>query len=206
VKASSPIACEIIFRHAPASNRRSGADPVRLGLGALREVGSQRRRDAAVFGRSFLGYRLLRSAHLPGQFLFFEIGGLDALRTRGFEREASLVLPLDRAPRLEEKVGPDDFVLGCTPVINLFEPPAVAIHLNHAHTEYRVIPDLARQGTTEVYSVDRVSSLSTATGKTTAFDPFYSFKHSFGRRGPKAFWHATRRPSGLKDDDGTGSS
>jgi type VI secretion system protein ImpG len=197
---------EMIFRHTTGVElRRSGAEPVRLGLGALREVGFDKDEGMLPYSsRSFLGYRLLQEYFtFPAKFLFFEVTGLDALRSRGFEREASLVLALDRPPRLEEKIGPDNFLLGCTPIVNLFEPPAVAIHLNHAHTEYRVIPDLGRQGSTEVYSVDRVSSLSTATGTTTNYDPFYSFKHSFELRTPKAFWHATRRPSELKDDNGT---
>jgi type VI secretion system protein ImpG len=35
------------------------------------------------------------------------------------------------------------------------------------------------------------------------FQPFYSFKHSFQRQKHHAFWHATRRPSERKDDQGS---
>jgi type VI secretion system protein ImpG len=66
-----------------------------------------------------------------------------------------------------------------------------------------VIPDVRRQRTTEVYSVDAVTSTSPQTGVSMEFQPFYSFKHSFERQKQHAFWHGARRPSERKDDFGT---
>ena len=62
---------------------------------------------------------------------------------------------------------------------------------------------MRRQRTTEVYSVDSVTSISPATGESVSYQPFYSFKHSFERARPTTFWHAARRPSPHKDNQGT---
>ncbi len=35
------------------------------------------------------------------------------------------------------------------------------------------------------------------------FEPFYSFRHQTTRAKVQAFWHAARRPSGFRDDEGT---
>jgi type VI secretion system protein ImpG len=62
---------------------------------------------------------------------------------------------------------------------------------------------MRRQSTTEVYSVDSVTSISPETGVSIDFQPFYSVKHSAERQQSQAFWHIVRRPSERKDDSGT---
>jgi type VI secretion system protein ImpG len=197
---------EIVFRHCTGVElRRPGGPSVPLGLSALAEVGFNKDEGMLPYSnRSFLGYRLIQEYfHFPEKFLFFEINGLSALRKGGFDGEVSIVLLLDEPPRLEQKLEPQNFRLGCTPVVNLFEQTAEPIRLDHAHTEYRVVPDVRRQRTSEVYTVDGVTSLSPSTGQSVPFQPFYSFKHSFERQQQQTFWHATRRLSGRKDDPGT---
>lgn len=197
---------EIVFGHCTGVElRRPAGAPVALGLAALAEVGFDKDEGMLPYSsRSFLGYRLIQEYfHFPEKFLFFEIGGLSAVRKHGFENEVSLVLLLDEAPRLDQKLEPQNFRLGCTPIVNLFQQTAEPIRLDHAHTEYRVVPDVRRQPTTEVYAVDGVTSLSPTTGQSVPFQPFYSFKHSFERQQQNTFWHATRRVSERKDDPGT---
>ena len=48
------------------------------------------------------------------------------------------------------------FRLGCTPIINLFARMADPIYLSQQKYEYQVLPDVHRQATTEIYSVDEV--------------------------------------------------
>ena len=197
---------ESVFGHCTAVElHRAGAPAIALGSAALSEVGFDKDEGMLPYSsRSFMGYRLLQEYfHFPEKFLFFRISGLSALRKHGFDSEASIVLTLDKPPLVEQKVDATNFRLGCTPVVNLFEQTAEPIRLDHAHTEYRVVPDVRRQRTTEVYAVDGVTSLSPSTGQSVAFQPFYSFKHSFERHQQQTFWHAARRPSGRKDDPGT---
>jgi type VI secretion system protein ImpG len=197
---------ELIFGHCTGVQlHRPGGPPVPLGPSALSEVGFGKDEGMLPYSnRSFLGYRLLQEYfHFPEKFWFFDVNNLSALRSGGFDTEASLVLLLDEPPRLDQKIEPKHFRLACTPIVNLFQQSAEPIRLDHAHTEYRVVADLRHQQTTEIYAVDGVTSVSPSTSQVTAFQPFYSFKHSFERRKQHTFWHATRRPSTRKDDAGT---
>jgi type VI secretion system protein ImpG len=75
--------------------------------------------------------------------------------------------------------------------------------LHHAQTEYRIIPDLRRHKTTEVYAVNTVTSWAPGMSESITFAPFYSFKHASERERQRAYWYATRRPSRENGDAGT---
>jgi type VI secretion system protein ImpG len=197
---------EALFGHCVGIElRREQGAEVRLGHGAIAEVGFARDEGMLPYSsRSFLGYRLLHEYfHFPQKFLFFDVLGLGALRTAGFDKSASLVFQLDERPKIEGKLDSKNFLLGCTPIINLFQQAAEPIRLTQASAEYRVIVDTRAQLSTEVYAVDSVSSVTPVTGEVTTYQPFYSFRHSFERRQQRAFWHSTRRPSTREKDPGT---
>jgi type VI secretion system protein ImpG len=154
--------------------------------------------------RSFLGYRLLQEYFsFPEKFLFLNLVGLENLRRTSFGDRAEILLLLRRLPRFEQPVTKDTFRLGCVPIINLFSQTAEPLRLNHAQTEYQVIPDIRRQSSTEVYSIDSVGSVQPGSGETVNYQPFYSFRHASERESQRAFWYAARRPSPRKDDNGT---
>jgi type VI secretion system protein ImpG len=154
--------------------------------------------------RSFLGYRLLQEYFsFPEKFLFIDLCELDRATRAGMGDQLDVLIYLNRMPRLEQPIHASTFRLGCTPIINLFEQIAEPIRLSQAQTEYRVIPDVRRQNTTEVYSVDAVVSTSPQVDEGVIFQPFYSFKHLAEQERQQAFWHATRRPSPKKEDLGT---
>lgn len=185
--------------------KESSSSPIQLGKGALRAVGFEAGEGMIPYSsRSFIGYRLLQEYfHFPEKFLFLEVRGLECLREAGFEKGFGLTFHLDQVPALDQEVEPDHFRLGCSPVVNLFEQTAEPIRLDQAHAEYRVIPDVRRQNSMEVFSIDSVTSVSPHTGTTVEYQPFYSFKHSFTGEDVHTFWHAARRPSERKDDKGS---
>jgi type VI secretion system protein ImpG len=153
--------------------------------------------------RSFMGYRLLQEYFAYREkFLFFDILQLDRAVDAGLGSNLEILLLLDRAPRLEQPIRSDTFQLGCAPIINLFAQAAEPIRLDRTRTEYRVIPDVRHQTTTEVYSVNSVSSVSPLDSESVDFEPFYSLRHTVGAQA-SAFWYATRRPSPRKGDAGT---
>jgi type VI secretion system protein ImpG len=153
--------------------------------------------------RSFLGYRLLHEYFaFPEKFLFFDLLDLNRAARADAADQLEVLIFLDRIPQLEQPITKDTFRLGCAPVVNLFEQIAEPIRLNHAQTEYRVIPDVRRQSNTEVYSVDSVVSTSPHLEEPVEFQPFYSVKHAADRE-QRAFWYATRRPAAKKGDPGT---
>jgi type VI secretion system protein ImpG len=153
--------------------------------------------------RSFIGYRLLQEYfQLPEKFCFVDLVNLEALRTGRFDYEARVIFYLDEPPVLDQPIKADHLRLGCTPAVNLFQKTAEPITLDHVHTEYWVEPDRRNRKATEVYSIDKVTSVATGQ-QAVEYLPFYSFKHSTDRALQQAFWHATRRSSEQRDNPGT---
>jgi type VI secretion system protein ImpG len=165
-------------------------------------------RDEALLSypnQSFAGYRLLTEFFtFPAKFLFVDVGGWERARQAGFGTRLEVVFYLNRSlANLEQNVDAQTFRLGCTPVVNLFEQTAEPIPLTQSRFEYRVVPDVAHPYGMEVYSVESVVSVDPTTNTTTAYQPFYSFKHGTTRESNRAFWYAARKASGLEGDRGT---
>lgn len=81
--------------------------------------------------------------------------------------------------RLLETVQARNFVLGCTPVVNLFTQPADPIRITHTTSSYPVLPDSRRAFGYEVYAIERVYRvLQTSQGESVdEFRPFFSLRH-----------------------------
>jgi type VI secretion system protein ImpG len=177
---------------------------------SLQQVGFGRDEGMLPYSdRSFLGYRLLQEYFtFPEKFLFFDLTGLDRLSLTDFGSAFEILISFKEpeskhlVPALEQSITANTFQLGCTPVVNLFERVAEPIRLSHTKAEYRVVPDLHRQSTTEVYSVDRVTSTTPYLQEPQIFEPFYSLNHSRDET-QKRFWYTHRRPSFRKNDNGT---
>jgi type VI secretion system protein ImpG len=184
-----------------------GAHPSRptvLSSRCLREVGFGPDEDVLPYtNRSLPGYRLLEEYFtFPKKFLFLDLCELERAAEVGATDRWEVVFLLDRVPGFTQALTPDTFRLGCTPIVNLFEQVAEPVRLSHTQTEYRIIPDLRRQETTEVYSVDAVTSTAGDGQEPAEFQPFYSVRHGTAAS-QEAYWYATRRPSQKKLDPGT---
>lgn len=185
--------------------------PVILGPDALQPVGFAEDEAMLPYSRrSFAGYRLIQEYFcFPQKFFFFDLVGLEQLAAAGFGSRAEVVVlisPFERAERrdmLDTGVGPRSFRTDCAPVINLFPQTAEPILLDQLRFEYQVVPDVSRRAATEVFSIDSVVSVDPHSGDVTEYEPLYSFRRRGTRRQNEAFWHAARRPSGRRGDDGT---
>ncbi len=154
--------------------------------------------------RSFMGYRLLSEYFaFPYKFLFFDLHGLDQAIARKFGSHFDILIHLKDITPPVAPISNESFRLGCTPIVNLFSKLADPIYLSQKRYEYQVIPDVHRQGSTEIYSVDEVITSDPQSNITRDFSPFYSMRHAYGEQIEKSFWYAVRRPSQRPDDEGT---
>ncbi len=161
-----------------------------------------------ISSRSFPGYNLLFEYFcFPEKFLFFDLAGLKNLYGKGLQNILDLRIFLDREAKTNLVINRDTFNTNATPAINIFKRIAEPIRIEHQKTEYRVIPDVRRQKSTEVFSVDRVTgSPQSSPGKEVDYKPFYSLRHHLeeeDNEGKTVFWHMERRSSGKKGDTGT---
>lgn len=172
---------------------------------AIRQVGFAEEESLLPYTkRSFQGYRLLTEYFaFPYKFLFFDVHGLDRAINGKFGSHFDLLIHLKDVVPPKAPVTAETFRLGCTPIINLFSRMADPIYLSQQKYEYHVVPDVHRQLTTEVYSIDGVITSDPKTNTTREFSPFYSLRHAYGEQMEKSFWYATRRDSQRDEDEGT---
>lgn len=159
---------------------------------------------------TFAGHRLLMEYFaFPEKFFFVDFAGLDRIAAAGFKNSIEVVFLISeiegdgRAQRLELELSKKTFRLGCSPVVNLFPHTAEPIELSQRKYEYPVTPDLRRHSSMEVFSIDEVGAIDNATHKITAYEPFYSLRHSARKEDRSSFWLARRRPSTRPNDAGT---
>jgi type VI secretion system protein ImpG len=205
---------EVLFNHTiqvvlMAPDKAPGAEPGPIFLNpgqAVHPVGFELDDGLLPYPRqSFLGYRLLSEFFsFPSKFLFLDLKGLERACRAGFRKKLDVLLFVNRgSEKLEQDVGLETFQLGCTPAINLFEQTAEPIALTQTRPEYRIVPDVANPDGMEVYSVDEVTGVDPISGTTTAYQPFYSYRHGTSYDDVQTFWYAARRPSLRPSDRGT---
>jgi type VI secretion system protein ImpG len=172
---------------------------------ALRQVGYSESESLVPYTkRSFAGYRLLTEYFtFPYKFLFFDIVGLSHAAARKFGSHFDILIHLnDIVPPIAPVTG-DTFRMGATPAVNLFSRLADPIYLSQQKYEYQIIPDVHRQSTTEIYSIDEVSTSDPRTNETHEYSSFYSLRHAYGEDVQRSYWYAVRRPSQRPNDEGT---
>jgi len=180
---------------------RGDKRPHDLGAGALTPVGFGDDEDLIPYPRySHPAYRLMQEYFaFPEKFHFVDVQGL-AGRAAG--DEIDLLFYLRRVPP-KLMLTPDTFVLGCAPVANLFRKISDPIRIDHRQLEYRLVPDLRKEKTTEIHSIVSISGSSDPAEGTREYAPFYSYTHGMERRNQKAFWHVRRVASQHPDVPGT---
>jgi len=183
-----------------------GPDPVILPADeAIRQVGFAENESILPYTkRSFAGYRLLSEYFaFPYKFLFVDIHGLDAAAAKKFGSHFDILIHLKNVTPPAAPITAETFRLGCTPIVNLFNKLADPVYLSQRKYEYQIIPDVQRQMSTEIYSIDEVFTTDPVTNTTREFSSFYSLRHAYGEQMDKSFWYATRRQSQRAEDEGT---
>jgi type VI secretion system protein ImpG len=182
--------------------------PTMLGRDKIKPVGFKPNEGLLPYPpSSFTGYRLLTEHFIfPEKFMFVDITGLSEKIPAQCGSQLDLYLYLDTADvELEHNISKDTFLLGCTPIVNLFSHTADPVRLDHTQHEYQIIPDARRPKGYEIYSVDDVIATSSA-GEEENYTPFYGINHQRHTSGAHSFWFATRKDSkqGIFDrDEGT---
>lgn len=176
--------------------------PIRLPAEALRGVGFGEHEELLPYPRAaHPQYRLLQEYFVfPEKFLFFD---LDSLHLHGSERYFDIYFFFNRTMPGRPAIRPETFMLGCTPVINLFRKTSEPIRLTHLQSEYPLTPDMRREATTEIHTIQRVTSSSDAEETAQIVEPFFSYNHKGMTRENNSFWYARRIPSERKNIPGT---
>jgi type VI secretion system protein ImpG len=179
---------DVLFMHAKAAYLEIDGTFIALPTVPLKTVGFAP--QDAVLPRGSLShpaYLLLTEYFVnPEKFNFFDIDwAVLALHLPATCRRLTLHLGLAGVPadghigRALSQLSSDNFVLGCTPVVNLFKHAACPIELTHMAPDYALIADGNCAEACDIYSVDKVTTVQKSRhGQIlTEFHPYYSLRH-----------------------------
>lgn len=163
-----------------------------------------------VPARNFGGYRLLQEYFsLPQRYLFFDVAGLSEAVRANNSNELELVVLFSRGEAgLEKLVDASNFLLHCSPAINLFEKVIDRIHLTDSVHEFHVVPDRTRPTDFELYDLIKVVGYGTGADNEQVFRPFYADHHAADRQSQGYFSlrREPRLPSEKQQRAGTAGS
>jgi type VI secretion system protein ImpG len=191
---------ELLFNHTIAiaiANSQTDKNPLILDKNCLQTVGFAEEEGLLPYSkRTFMGHRLLTEFfNLPEKFLFFKLTGLlkyiqqknipsgECLEIYFYLNQVNSVL--------EKNLNAQFFVLGCTPVVNLFSSIAEPFNLTHTQSEYHLVANMKKSPqATEIYAVKRVLATNDE-GAEIEYQPFYGLKHYQNAQ----YYHSNRRPA-----------
>jgi type VI secretion system protein ImpG len=180
-----------------------GGDPVVKNLGeAVTPVGFEEADGVLPFpDNGHPAYRLLMEYFsFPEKFRFVDI---EFPTLAEGTTNVDVLFLLTFQPRRGLPVRPDNFLLACTPIINLFSKVAEPLRLDHRRSEYRILADARLDRVTEVHSVTQVVGNTLTGDKRSEYRPYFSTDHFWDREAPEAFWFARRVPTERREAPGS---
>jgi type VI secretion system protein ImpG len=163
---------------------------------SVERVGFQTHEALLPYGpRSFHGYRLLQEFFtFPQRYMFLAFTGLAEAIQRSGGDKIEILVPTDTLDlELENSVDASNFMLHCTPAINLFSHRADRIHLSEKRFEFHVVPDRTRPMDYEVYRLTRVTGYGTRPSDTRPFKSFYAVSDLEADEGGDGAFYVTHR-------------
>ncbi len=177
--------------------------PLQLPEGALKPVGFSQDESLIPYPHKVLdAYRLLHEYFVfPDKFKFLDIQYFSTARA---DKYLDIYIPLADGSRADRfRINHTHFVLGCTPIINLFHKMSEPINLNYQSISYRLVGDQQNEDSTEIFSVSKVVEAAAGGKDPQVFSPYFSFDYEVEKRANGLFWHSTRAPSEIPDLSGT---
>ena len=135
-------------------------------------------------------YRLLQEYFtFPEKFMFFDLSGINL---KDCTEHFDLLFIFNDYFQRELNVSKDNFLLGCSPIINLFSKLSEPIRTNQYTHEYRINPDSQREHITEIHSIESLSHASTQKDLPEFIEPYFTFKHESMDNTNGVYWHSKR--------------
>lgn len=124
---------------------------------------------------------LLEYFHAPEKHFFITLEGLDNVQLSENTKNIDIFLPVfDEKIPLDLIISQDNFALGCTPIVNIFEKTTDPFSLTHEKNEYKLIPDRRGEHAFEIHSILNVYGTG-RDGQTYHYAPYHAFQHHHTR-------------------------
>ncbi|MAY74131.1 MAG: type VI secretion system baseplate subunit TssF [Phycisphaerae bacterium] len=145
--------------------------------------------------RTLSGYRTLQEYFaFPQRFMFFEITGLREALRKANDAVVEVLILLDEVDvELENAIDKENFLLHCTPAINLFTKRADRIHVSDRFHEFHLVADRTRPLDYEIFDVLEVEGYGIDADDRRMFRPFYKATDEDQLTGEGGAFYATNR-------------
>ncbi len=177
--------------------------PILLPDESIKDVGFSTEDEVLPYpGNSHPQYRLLQEYFtFPEKFLFFDLNNLKRHEAKNY---VDILFLLDQISPSRLAVNKDTFQIGCSPIVNLYPKISEPIRLDQRRSEYMLVPDMRREFSTEVYSIQKVSVASDVAERGRAIDPYFSYRHSEDTSSQNSsYWYSRMQSTGREDLPGT---
>lgn len=136
--------------------------------------------------------------HCIEKFFFIRFENLkQAIASLNAADKLQIVVPVKNPEKLlKSGVSAASFALNCVPVVNLFERVSDPLRIDHRHLKYRLIPDVRRERTTEIYSIREISGIEEGVQRNIDFLPYYNLENE--STGNTGYWISQRQPAKLR--------
>lgn len=185
---------ELLFKNCIGVAFDNGDEGVKyLSKSQLKAVGFGTNEAVVPYSeRSSSGYRLLvENFTFPEKFRFFDLEGIRSSLPKK-SNKCSVYFYLDsESVELEKQVDKNMFLLGCTPIINLFEQELEPIRPELSEYEYKLSPRYMDSEISEVISLLEVIAFDHK-GNKQIVSPFYGQTHPKYQGHNNLFWHIRR--------------
>ena len=148
-----------------------------------------------VDGRTSVAHHLLTEYFtFPERFLFVELDGLAEYLT-GFDDEVNLYIYFGKSDQeLVQGIGDASMLLGCVPVVNLFEQPIEGIPADQIGVEKKLCVDATHTKCADIHTINRVYARN-SDGKCIDLKPFYGSHRNQGECHIDLYWNTRRESS-----------
>lgn len=170
---------------------------------SVTQVGFNRNEEVIpTAAASHPSYRLLTEYfNFPEKFLFIDVNGIEA---NGAEKTFEIIFSIpDKVTYKTFSVDSKNFLLGCTPIVNLFSKTSEPIKHDNKTTEYRLVADMRNERVTEIHSIESVIVSSAENPKPRKISQYFGFDHYQSKVGSGLFWAARRAPAIMPGIPGT---
>ncbi len=148
-------------------------------------------------GNSHPAYGVMMDyATFPKKFHYISLWNIDFSRTN---ETCEIVLPISDVEIKE--VSANNFCLGCVPIINLFQKASEPLKLDHTALKYKLTPDVQKEATTEIQSIQNVIIINDQTGVSETVPPYFASQTGEASLNSKLSWHIEREASRFGGSD-----
>ena len=114
----------------------------------------------------------------PQKFLYLDIENIDGYICPESKNEVQVTIFFNQyIPELEPVINESSFLLGCTPIVNLFETFSSPIKVNHQKEDYHLVPDYA--GEINDVEIFQLVDMDVSSGESEiTCRPFFGYKYA----------------------------